>query len=85
MHDNNKQTSVNEKQLRNANSKLHPIRAKISVLEAKAADKSPFDDIWFDLAFLEDELDSILEGRDPAPGVGTGLVSVCSADPDTPR
>jgi hypothetical protein len=61
MSDNNKQSSFNEDQLRKAIRQLHPIRAKISVIEADAADKRPLEDIWFDLLFLENELESILK------------------------
>ena len=61
MPDNNKQSSFNEDQLRKAIRQLHPIRAKISVIEADAADKRPLEDIWFDLLFLENELESILK------------------------
>ncbi len=71
MPDNNKQTSFNEDQLRKAIRQLHPIREKISVIEADAADKRPLEDIWFDLLFLENELESILKRREPAPRVGT--------------
>ena len=80
MPDTNKQVSLSGDQLRNAISKLHPIRAKISVLEVDAANKTPLEDIWFDLLFLEDELESILQAREstPCPGPdslsGTGAV-----------
>ena len=84
MPDNNKQSSFNEDQLRKAIRQLHPIREKISVIEANAADKRPLEDIWFDLLFLENELESILKRWDPARG-GTDPVSVSSADSDTPR
>jgi hypothetical protein len=67
MPDNNKQSSFNEDQLRKAIRQLHPIREKISVIEADAADKRPLEDIWFDLLFLENELESILKRREPTP------------------
>jgi len=84
MPDNNKQTSFSEDQLRNAISKLHPIRTKISVIEADAADKRPLEDIRFDLLFLEDELESILKRREPTPPLGSDShagIDACTAPP----
>ena len=81
MPDNNKQTSFSEDQLRNAISKLYPIMRKIHLIRADAADKEPLLDVWFDLLFLEDELESILKRREPTPRLdsdpltGTNAVS----------
>jgi len=75
MPNTNRQVSFSEEQLRNVISKLGPIRAKISVIEADAADKKPPEDIWFDLLFLEDELESILEVRKPTPCLGPDSLS----------
>src|SRR5829696_2994975 len=85
MPDTAKQASFSEDQLRNAISKLHPIRAKISVLEADAANKTPLEDIWFDLLFLEDELESILKRRKPTPRVCSDPLSGIGACTDSPR
>ena len=85
MPDNNKQTSFSEDQLRNAIGKLHPIRTKISAIEADAADKRPLEDIWFDLVFLEDELECILKRREPTPHVRSDPLSGIDACTESPR
>jgi hypothetical protein len=85
MPDNNKQSSFNEDQLRKAIRQLHPIREKISVIEADAADKRPLEDIWFDLLFLENELESILKRREPTPRVCSEPLAGIDACTESPR
>jgi hypothetical protein len=85
MPDNNKQTSFSEDRLRKAISQLYSIQQKIRVVEEAAEDRKLLEDIWFDLLFLIDDVESILEEREPTPRLDSDSREGIGACTESPR
>jgi hypothetical protein len=85
MPDNNKQTSFSEDRLRKAISQLYSIQQKIRVVEEAAEDRKLLEDIWFDLLFLIDDVESILEEREPTPRLDSDSLEGIGACTESPR
>src|SRR5215212_3529800 len=67
MLENDNNIEVDLDRLRKAVAKLRPTRRKImNLLRVHFSLWDEVEDIWWDLMFLEDEIDSLLDGREPA-------------------
>ena len=66
-------TKMNVSRLRAVVAKLQPIIRQLNILEVHFSKREEVEDVWWELAFFEDELQSILERREaisrpePAP------------------
>jgi hypothetical protein len=66
MLENDNNIEVDLDRLRKAVAKLRPTRRKImNLLKVHFSLWDEVEDIWWDLMFLEDEIDSLLDGREP--------------------
>src|SRR5215213_10407301 len=75
MPENDNQTNFRDKRLRAAISQLYSVQQKIRTLEDAAEDRKPLEDIWFDLLFLIDDVESVLEMQEPTPRVSSDTLS----------
>ena len=71
MPKNNDHTIFREKRLRGVISQLYSVQQKIRMLEDAAENRKSFEDIWFDLLFLIDDVESVLETQEPTPRLGS--------------
>ena len=66
MLENDNNIEVDLDRLRKAVAKLRPTRRKImNLVKVHFSLWDEVEDIWWDLMYLEDEIDSLLDGREP--------------------